>query len=170
MRNRTGDIGRWLLNENIAFLGRNDDQVKIRGFRVELGKIEARLLSYATVRETAATAREDTPGDLRLACYYVANEPVPVTELRAHLSRTLPEHMVPAAYVHVTSLPLGPPGKLDRGALPAPDPGAYAARRYEAPQDEVEPALAAIWSEWLKRNPIGRYDNFFELAPTRSWS
>ncbi|WP_394828309.1 amino acid adenylation domain-containing protein [Pendulispora albinea] len=161
---RTGDIGRWLPDGNIEYLGRNDDQVKIRGFRIELGEIEARLASYPGVREAAVRARQDVPGDTRLVAYYTAAEPVVVAELRAHMSRTLPDYMVPAAYVHMPSMPLTPNGKLDRGRLPSPDAKAYTARAYEAPRGEVEPILAQLWSELLHRDRVGRHDNFFELG------
>ncbi len=84
--------------------------------------------------------------------------------LRAHLAETLPDYMVPAAFVHLAALPLSPNGKLDRKALPAPDAGALQTRQYEAPQGETEQALADIWAELLKIDRVGRHDNFFELG------
>jgi len=171
---RTGDWARWLPDGNIDLLGRKDEQVKIRGFRIELGEIGARLMEYAGVREAAVIAREDTPGDNRLVSYYTCAETtaegqggavvVGAELLRAHLSGRLPEYMVPAAYVRVQSLPLTPHGKLDHKALPAPDGDSYAAQGYEAPQGKVETTLAAIWSDVLKLERIGRHDNFFALG------
>ena len=131
---RTGDLGRWLADGNIEFLGRNDFQVKIRGFRIELGEIEARLMEHAAVREAVVIAREDTSGDQRLVAYYTssAGDAMDAEQLRAHLAASLPEYMVPAAYVRLEGLPLTPNGKLDSKALPAPDSDAYATRGYAA--------------------------------------
>ena len=164
---RTGDVGRFLADGNIEFLGRNDHQVKIRGFRIELGEIEAQLSAHPQVREAVVLAREDVPGDKRLVAYYTVRDgqaAVETEELRAHLQQHLPAYMVPAAFVRLESLPLTPNGKLDRNALPAPEGDAYAHREYEAPQGEVEIALAGIWSELLQVERIGRQDNFFELG------
>ena len=161
---RTGDLGRWLADGNIEYLGRNDFQVKIRGFRIELGEIEARLTEQAGVREAAVIAREDVPGDKRLVAYYTGETGVGAEELRGHLAANLPDYMVPAAYVRLETLPLTPNGKLDRNALPLPGGDAYAGRSYEPPQGELEEKLAAIWSELLKIDRVGRNDNFFELG------
>jgi thioester reductase-like protein len=160
---RTGDLGRWRSDGNIEFVGRNDSQVKIRGFRIELGEIEARLNEQAGVREAVVVARGDSGGDQRLVAYYTG-EVIGAEELRGQLAASLPQYMVPAAYVHLEALPLTPNGKLDRAALPAPDADAYASRGYEPPQGEVEEQLAAIWSDLLKIDRVGRHDNFFELG------
>ena len=164
---RSGDLGRYLANANIEFLGRNDFQVKIRGFRIELGEIEARLAEHPGVRDAVVIAREDTPGDKRLVAYFTAagqDISVNAEVLRNHLSAKLAEYMVPAAYVSLESLPLTANGKLDRKALPAPESDAYVSRGYEAPQGETETILAAIWAKVLKISKIGRHDNFFELG------
>jgi amino acid adenylation domain-containing protein len=159
---KTGDLGRWLPDGNIEFLGRNDFQVKLRGFRIELGEIEARLAQHPAVREAVVLAREE-----RLVAYLVPADAqlIPDAEmLRTHLSATLPDYMVPAAYVSLDILPLTPNGKLDRNALPAPDGDAYGAQDYESPQGETETILAAIWAELLHLERVGRNDNFFELG------
>jgi nonribosomal peptide synthetase DhbF len=161
---RTGDLGRWLPDGTIDFLGRNDHQVKIRGFRVELGEIESRLAGYDGVHETAILAREDHPGDKRLVAYYTGAEDIAASDLRAHLALSLPDYMVPSAYMRLQALPLTPNGKLDREALPEPDEAAFGVRSYEPPQGPIEDALAAIWSELLHVERIGRHDNFFELG------
>ncbi len=164
---RTGDLGRWLPDGNIEFLGRNDFQVKLRGFRIELGEIEARLAEHQAVREAVVIAREDTQGDKRLVAYYTSvGEPgaVSTEQLRSHLLTTLPEYMIPAAYVCLESLPLTTNGKLDRKALPAPDISAYIAPGYEPPQGEIEMKMAQIWAEVLQVDQVGRNDNFFALG------
>jgi amino acid adenylation domain-containing protein len=161
---KTGDLGRWLPDGTIEFLGRNDFQVKVRGYRIELGEIEARLREHAGVREAVVLAQEDSAGDKRLVTYYTGVETVGAEELGRHLTERLPEYMVPAAYVRLKALPLTPNGKLDRKALPVPKADAYAVRGYEAPQGEVETILAAIWADVLKVERVGRHDNFFELG------
>jgi amino acid adenylation domain-containing protein len=161
---KTGDLGRFLPDGNIEFLGRNDFQVKVRGFRIELGEIEARITEIEGVKEAVVLAREDTPGDKRLIAYYTASENLSAETLRSHLSSVLPGYMVPAAYVRLEALPLTVNGKLDRKALPAPEGDAFSVRAYEAPQGEGEQRLAAIWSDLLHIEKIGRYDHFFELG------
>ncbi|WP_442946138.1 amino acid adenylation domain-containing protein, partial [Noviherbaspirillum sp. Root189] len=163
---RSGDLGRYLPDGNIEFLGRNDQQVKLRGFRIELGEIEAKLLEQDGVREAVVLAREDRPGDMRLVAYVTKTEEAQLDSeaLRVSLQAMLPEYMVPAAYVVLDTLPLTPNGKLDRQALPAPEGDAYAVRPYEAPQGEVEIALATIWAEVLAVEQISRHDNFFTLG------
>jgi amino acid adenylation domain-containing protein len=161
---RTGDLAKWGPDGTLEYLGRNDQQVKIRGFRIELGEIEARLAEHPEVREAVVVAREDSPGDPRLAAYYVASEGVEVESLRAHLSAQLPEHMVPAAYVWLEALPLTSSGKLDRKALPAPEADAYVRHGFEAPVGEVEQALAEVWAEVLGVERVSRHDHFFQLG------
>ncbi|CAG1011847.1 partial arthrofactin-type cyclic lipopeptide synthetase A, partial [Burkholderiaceae bacterium] len=161
---RTGDLGRWLPGGDIEFLGRNDFQVKIRGFRVELGEIEQRLLQHPGVREAVVLA-QPFGGDQRLVAYCVPHAAAPAAdELRSHAAATLPQHMVPAAYVMLQALPLNPNGKLDRAALPEPDAQAVVSRGHEPPRDGVEAALAAIWCEVLGLPGVGRHDDFFELG------
>ncbi|MGA3948830.1 amino acid adenylation domain-containing protein [Ralstonia nicotianae] len=161
---RTGDLGRWLPDGSLEYQGRADAQVKLRGFRIELGEIEARLSQCAGVREAVVTVREDAPGEPRLVAYYVSDEAIEAQALREQLQASLPEYMVPAAYVRLERLPLTPNGKLDRKALPAPEGQAYASTAYEAPQGEVEVALAGIWQTLLGVERVGRHDDFFALG------
>ncbi|WP_338861074.1 amino acid adenylation domain-containing protein [Mycetohabitans rhizoxinica] len=161
---KTGDLARYLPDGNLAFLGRNDHQVKIRGFRIEPGEIEACLAQHAQVREAVVLALGDGP-DKRLVAYVVAEpDDALAGALRAHVVAALPEYMVPSAFVRLEALPLTPNGKLDRRALPAPDAKAFAHQAYEAPQGELECTLAAIWSELLGVEQVGRHDNFFALG------
>ncbi|WP_186127458.1 non-ribosomal peptide synthetase [Burkholderia gladioli] len=165
---RTGDLARYLPDGNIVFLGRNDDQVKIRGFRIELGEIEVQLAKHEAVREAIVIARQDPAGNARLLAYVTPQESASREELarslREHLTARLPEYMVPAAFVVLETLPLTPNGKLDRRALPEPADDAFVQSRYEAPQGETEQAIAALWSDLLGIERIGRHDNFFALG------
>jgi len=171
---KTGDVGRRLGDGNIEFVGRNDFQVKVRGFRIELGEVEARLVEHGGVREAVVMVQEHEGGEKRLVAYYTEIAALNQTgagpkELRAFLLGRLPDYMVPAAYVRMESLPLTPNGKLDRKALPAPDSDAYARHVYEAPQGEMERAMAGIWAEVLKLERVGRGDNFLNWADIRCW-
>jgi amino acid adenylation domain-containing protein len=161
---RSGDQVRWLADGTLDYLGRLDEQVKIRGFRIELGEIEAALRHHPGVRDCVVLAQEEAPGDRRLVAW-LATDPGAArpAELREHLRRTLPEYMVPAAFVAMDHLPLTAHGKLDRRALPAPE---YKAGEegYVAPATEVETAIAGIWAEVLSLGRVGTNDDFFELG------
>ncbi|MGJ4962730.1 amino acid adenylation domain-containing protein [Bradyrhizobium sp. HKCCYLRH3061] len=166
---RTGDLGRHLADGNIEFLGRNDHQVKIRGFRIELGEIEHRLNAQTGVRDSAALARRDAQGDLRLVAYVVPADDTDdaaawAAQLRGQLQACLPDYMVPSAIVRLDAFPLTPNGKVDRQALPAPDDEAFGRGAYDPPRGEIEQALAAIWRELLGIERVGRNDHFFELG------
>ena len=160
---RTGDLARWNAQGQLEYLGRIDHQVKIRGFRIELGEIEAQLLAQPEVREAVVVAREGA-GGARLVGYVSAQsgQPVAVDALRERLGESLPDYMVPGVIVVLETLPLNANGKVDRKALP--EPGQDSARAYAPPQGELEEALAAIWSEVLGVERVGRDDNFFGLG------
>ncbi|MBS9438350.1 amino acid adenylation domain-containing protein [Photorhabdus noenieputensis] len=161
---RTGDLARYLPDGNLIFVGRNDQQVKIRGFRIEPGEIEARLTEHVAVREALVLALNDGQ-DKRLVAYVVAEpDDELVTSLREHLSAILPDYMVPAAFVRLDAFPLTPNDKRDLRALPIPGEEAFAHQIYEAPQGEMETALATIWRELLGVERISRHDNFFALG------
>ncbi|MCK1516314.1 amino acid adenylation domain-containing protein [Bradyrhizobium sp. 190] len=160
---RTGDLARWRTDGVIEYVGRADQQVKVRGFRIELGEIEARLMEQRGVRAAAVVTRESRTGRQLIA--YASGEPVlDGRALRDALSAILPDYMVPSAIVILEQMPLTPNGKIDRRALPAPHEDAQARRGYEAPEDEIEIALAKIWAELLGVSQIGRNDHFFELG------
>ncbi|WP_040572811.1 phosphopantetheine-binding protein, partial [Methylovulum miyakonense] len=163
---KTGDLGRWLPDGTIEYLGRNDFQVKLRGFRIELGEIEAQLRRCPGIREAAVLARTDHTADPLLVAYLVpdpGHAPDPA-DLRARLAAHLAEHMLPAAYVTLERFPLTANGKLDRKALPEPDGDAIASRVYEAPQGGTETVLATLWQDLLHVEHVGRHDHFFELG------
>jgi amino acid adenylation domain-containing protein len=163
---RTGDLGRWLDDGSIEFLARNDAQVKIRGFRIELGEIEARLQQCDGVLEALVLVREESPGEKRLVAYLrvAPDTALSLASLRAQLAASLPDYMVPSAFVPLAAFPLTRNGKLDRRALPAPAVEHFVARPYEAPAGETEQALAEIWRELLGLAQVGRHDHFFELG------
>ncbi len=162
---RSGDLARRLPAGELEYLGRMDQQVKIRGFRIEPGEVEAVLLAHPGVREAVVVAREDGSGEKRLAAYLTAaGTPPTAGELRAHLQGTLPEYMVPSSFQVLDRLPLTNNGKLDRRALPAPDPAAGAEAEYVAPRTPSEEVLAAVWSEVLGLERVGIDDNFFTVG------
>lgn len=165
---RSGDLGRWRGDGSLEYLGRNDQQVKIRGYRIELGEIEALLGMQSEVKDAVVLAREEVPGQKQLVAYLIPRDPtagLPDAEvLRLRLQSTLPEYMIPSAFVPLESLPLTTNGKLDRRSLPTPESDAYASKCYSAPQGELEQVLADIWEALLKRERIGRDDNFFTLG------
>jgi acyl carrier protein len=179
-RYRTGDLARWRGDGQVEFLGRRDHQVKIRGFRIELGEIEAALAAHPAVSEAVVVARSG-PGEPRLAAYAVPAREVDWRELRDFLRRRLPEPMVPADFVLLAALPLGPSGKVDRAALPEPadladgaagDAAAAGAARtarnaappLPRPQTAVEDLLAGLWAEVIRVGTVELHDDFFVLG------
>ncbi len=163
---KTGDLARYLPDGNIECFGRIDNQVKIRGFRIELGEIEAVLNQNIDVQTSCVIIREDTPGDKYLVAYIVSHyERIPmISELRQFLSSKLPLYMVPQAFVFLESLPLTTNRKVDRRALPAPDKIGNRRDQYVAPRNGIEEMLVQIWTEILKIEQVGIYDNFFEIG------
>ncbi len=158
---RTGDRVRFRPDGELEFLGRADHQVKVRGFRIELGEIESVLAAHVAVTEAAVVAREDVPGDVRLAAYVVP-EAASAAGLPAYLREKLPDYMVPASFTFLPALPLTASGKVDRRALPAPqrvDAGPAA-----APRTPVEELLAAMFGEVLELAAVGVHDSFFALG------
>jgi len=163
---RTGDLGRYLQDGSLEFLGRVDDQIKIRGFRVELGEIETVLSQHPGISQVIVTDRE-VSGDRRLIGYVVPQrEHAPsISELRGFLRKKLPHYMVPSGFVFLDNLPLTPNGKVDRRALPAPDrTRSESESGFVAPRDAVELELAEVWGLILGTHPVGVRDNFFDLG------
>lgn len=164
---KTGDLGRYLENGLIDYLGRTDLQVKVRGMRVELGDIEAALRTHPKVRDAAVRFESREPGTERLVAYVESNAPRDelVSELREDLPGTLPAHMIPTSFVRVAKLPRTPGGKVDRNALASvseePTIGAQAS---DIPRDEVESRLQRVWQRVLKLEHVGVTDDFFELG------
>ncbi|GAA1964211.1 hypothetical protein GCM10009754_39900 [Amycolatopsis minnesotensis] len=160
---RTGDLVRWRPDGMLVFLGRADHQVKIRGFRIELAEIETVLTRHPSVRACSVIVREDRPGDRRLVGYVIPADGAAFdpAEVRAWLAGDLPEHMVPTALVALDRLPLGPSGKLDRSALPAPDAVAAPARE---PATGAERVLLGVFRAVLGRDEVNLDDEFFAVG------
>ncbi len=163
---KTGDLARWTPEGTLEFLGRLDHQVKIRGVRIELEEIEHALLNHPSIREAAVVAREDGSGAKALCAYFAGTEELPVKAVREHLSKELPEYMLPSYFVPLTRMPLTPNGKIDRKALPEPDPGERTGAKRDRipPRTDIERKMAAVWEELLGIAEIGIHDNFFELG------
>ena len=148
---RTGDLARWMPNGELQVLGRIDHQVKLRGFRIETGEIETLLLRKAALPAVAVILREDNPGVHRLVAYYVepSGSSLSAEQLQALLAEDLPEYMIPTAWMRLERLPVSPNGKLDRAALPKPEPVAVTEAEFVAPQSQTEVRLAKIWADVL---------------------
>ena len=169
---KTGDLARWLEDGNIEYLGRIDMQVKIRGFRIELEEIEARLKQHPGIKDTVVIA-QGQGGNKQLVAFYCAQEntvekkvELPTEELRRHCAQTLPEFMVPSAFVSLAAIPLNTNGKVDRKALARMDVTITSGSEYVGPRDETERQLVTIWAEVLNlaAEKIGVNDSFFELG------
>jgi acyl carrier protein len=164
---RTGDLARWRDDGKLEFLGRLDFQVKVRGYRIELGEIEAAFTDQPGVAQAVVTAREDTPGDMRLVAYLVAQPGASLdgNALREALRSRLPDFMVPAQVMVLAEFPHTPNGKIDRKALPAPEVQASThTTEFVAPQSDLQAQIAAVWQDVLKLPQVGISDNFFDLG------
>lgn len=161
---RTGDLARWRTDGSLDYMGRTDHQIKIRGFRIELGEIEAVIVRHPHVEQTAVVVREDQPGDKRLVAYIVPTPRVSIepAELRQYVGQSVPDYMIPYAFVLIEGLPLTPNGKLDRKALPAPEYILAGSNRGpRTPQEEI---LCDLFAEILHVSRIGIDDGFFDLG------
>ncbi|TVT37774.1 amino acid adenylation domain-containing protein [Hymenobacter setariae] len=164
---RTGDLGRYLPDGNIEFLGRQDDQVKIRGHRVEVGEVEVALADLPGVRQAVVVAHAGPTGSPQLVAYLVAApgaEPA-VSVVRQALAERLPDYMLPSAFVWLAELPKTTSGKVDKKALPAPERKRPALGvPFRRPAAGAEQHVAQLWAELLQLDEIGADDNFFELG------
>lgn len=164
---RTGDMGRWLPDGTVEFLGRNDLQIKVRGVRIEPGEIESALALHPSIKESFVMAREDQPGEKRLVAYVVplVKGRINHSDLRRFLRRTLPEHMVPSIFVELDAIPVLPNGKKDRRALPRPGASVSGLdTEYAVPRTDMERTLSEIWASVLNVDRVGIHDNFFDLG------
>jgi amino acid adenylation domain-containing protein len=163
----TGDLGRFLADGSIEYLGRLDRQVKIRGYRIEPGEVEMHLAAHPDVRKAVVAATSGALGQARKLVAYVvgrSNRAPLAEELRAFLRARLPHYMVPADFVEMQELPLLPSGKVDLRALPPHCDNANASRRLVEPRSPTEAQLAALWCELLEVPEVGVTDNFFDVG------
>jgi amino acid adenylation domain-containing protein len=164
---RTGDRVRYRSDGRLEFLGRMDYQVKIRGFRIELGEIETTLSQHPQLAQCVVMDRDEPSGDKRLVAYVVPVSGAAPTaaQLRHFLQQTLPDYMLPSAFVELATLPLTPNGKVDRRQLPEPDRSQMAlSTTFAAPRNSVEDQMVQIWAQLLQLDRVGIHDNFFELG------
>jgi len=162
---KSGDLGRWLPEGAVEFIGRMDYQVKIRGFRIELGEIEVALGSHESVNDCVVVDRDDPRGEKFIIAYYASEGEIPIAELRSFLGQTLPEYMIPVKFIWLKELPLNTSGKIDRRSLPEPDDlRPEMAVEFVEPRNEMEAKIAGLWKQVLGVDRIGVKDNFFELG------
>jgi len=161
---KTGDLCRYEEGGEIEYLGRVDEQVKLRGYRIELGEVEAALNEHEGVTGSVVVMREDQPGHKRLVAYVTTHprQDLSADHLHSFLKQRLPEYMIPSAFEMLEALPLTQIGKLDRRALPVPRNELNG--RQESPRTPIEEILAGIWSQVLRVDEVGVYDNFFRLG------
>jgi acyl-CoA synthetase (AMP-forming)/AMP-acid ligase II/acyl carrier protein len=164
---RTGDLGKWLPNGEIAFLGRIDEQVKIRGYRIELEEVKLALLSLDEIEDAVVIAKENANSEKQLVAYIVVKSEINMSDLRAKLKKSLPEYMIPALYVELDAIPLTLNGKVDKNSLPDPQTAeVLSGVEYVAPRNEVEEKITEIIAGILgkPKTQISIHDNFFDLG------
>lgn len=165
---RTGDLGRWLSDGSIEYLGRKDFQVKLRGFRIELSEIETVLGSYHDIMHATVLLKGHDYADAHIVAFYTVqnNKKIDTTGLMIHLRSFLPEYMVPKKLVQLESFPINVNGKVDRKLLENINEAPCALDAIETITDQFEYSIAEIWADILKINigEIGRNSNFFELG------
>lgn len=161
---KTGDLGKMNEDGNIEIIGRIDHQVKIRGVRIELTEIESVLLAHSCISDTVVAAKEDGNNEIYLCAYYAEKEKTSAGELRSHMKKHLPPHMIPSHFIRMDRLPLTANGKIDRDALPEPERSNYSEKEYTAPGNDMERKLVELWGEVLKKAGIGIEDDFFDTG------
>ncbi|MDN4076638.1 amino acid adenylation domain-containing protein [Paenibacillus polymyxa] len=168
---KTGDLVRWLPDDNLEFIGRSDDQVKIRGMRVELGEIESLLRSHPSIKEAVVIPHGSGEHTEELATFYTLKRlktskasPLGTNDIQLYLKQYVPDYMVPAHVVCLESMPVTANGKVDKKALPLHRIGVVHTRAYVAPRNELEEQLADIWKKLLSVPAVSVEDSFFEAG------
>ncbi len=161
---RTGDLGRWLLDGNIEYLGRIDHQVKIRGHRIELGEIDSQVLSFSEAIKSVVTEVKEHDGDKSLVVYYVSDTPIDKQDLSRYLESKLPQYMLPSFYVELDHIPLTSNGKIDRKNLREVSSEDMIRTEYVSAETGEEKALVEVCEEVLKHHPISIRDNYYNLG------
>ncbi len=160
---RSGDYARWLPDGDIVILGRTDHQIKLRGLRIELGEIENVMLKVDGMDKVVIMIKT-LGGKEHLCAYYTATREIAPDALKAEISKSLTQYMVPTAYLQLPHMPLTPNGKTDVKALPEPQLAVSSA--YEPPVNDTEKTLCRIFADILQTDRVGATDNFFELGGT----
>ncbi len=161
---KTGDLGYWLPDRGIAYVGRLDDQIKINGQRVEPGEIESVLVKYHSVKQAVVIAKDLKNGEKQLVTFVVPEGEFDAQDIKRQLKDELPVHLIPHIWVALESFPLTPQGKTDRKALRMLDLGEHGNRQYEGPRNFDEERVVTIWERLLRKEGIGIHDDFFELG------
>jgi tyrocidine synthetase-3 len=162
---KTGDLGKWLPDGHITFIGRKDEQVKIRGYRVELGEVESVLLAHHDMKDAVVIAVKNAVGEFEMIAYMVSDVIFNASVIRSYLINSLPAFMLPAHYLQIDEIPLNVNGKLDRSKLPGIGENEMnSGSVYLAPRNEIETQLVTVWQELLEKERIGVEDNFFEAG------
>ena len=158
---KTGDMGRWLPDGNVEYIGRSDDQVKIRGYRIEIGEIESTILSLDFVKEVFVIA---TDSSKQLCAYVVLEQNYSAAHVKKKLKIKLPDYMIPMYIIPLERFILNTNGKIDRKSLPEPVHQHNPDGEFIPAESGVEKRLVKVWEDLLGVSHIGKKDNFFELG------
>lgn len=160
---KSGDYAKWAPDGDVFILGRKDHQIKLRGLRIELGEVENVIARVEGVKNVVIMIRQ-LSGKEHLCAYFTADRPIDITEMKAEISKSLTQYMVPTAYLQLEKMPMTPNGKTDLKALP--EPQLAISGEYEAPANDTERTLCDIFAKILQMDRVGATDNFFELGGT----
>lgn len=160
---RSGDYAKWLPDGDVVILGRTDHQIKLRGLRIELGEIENVMLKVEGMKKVVIMIRKIKDKE-HLCAYYTADHEIAPEVLKAEISKSLTQYMVPTAYLQLKEMPMTPNGKTDVKALPEPQLAVSSA--YTAPANDTEKTFCDIFAGILQMDKVGATDNFFELGGT----
>ena len=160
---KSGDYAKWLSDGDVVILGRTDHQIKLRGLRIELGEIENVMLKVEGMKKVVILIRKINEKE-HLCAYYTADHEIAPDALKAEISKSLTQYMVPTAYLQLETMPMTPNGKTDVKALPEPQLAVTSA--FVAPANDTERAFCDIFASILQMDKVGATDNFFELGGT----
>ena len=160
---KSGDYAKWLSDGDVVILGRTDHQIKLRGLRIELGEIENVMLKVKGIEKVVILIRK-LNGKEHLCAYYTADHEIAPENVKAEISKSLTQYMVPTAYLQLKEMPMTPNGKTDVKALP--DPELAISSAYEEPVNDAERKFCSIFADILQMDKVGATDNFFELGGT----
>ena len=160
---KSGDYAKWAPDGDVFILGRKDHQIKLRGLRIELGEVENVIARVEGVKNVVIMIRQ-LSGKEHLCAYFTADRPIDITEMKAEISKSLTQYMVPTAYLQLEKMPMTPNGKTDLKALP--EPQLAISGEYEAPANDTERTFCDIFAKILLMDRVGATDNFFELGGT----